>query len=177
MKRRKRPTPDDVNEESDSGSAITRSASSKSPPDRREYHHDWYNRHKRKVRKQQRIYLYKKTNQLSSVKIPKTPPELLQKNRDYKHRIRKEVFSHYSPNLVCQRCGFSDFRALSLDHINGGGREHERLIQERGDGIMRWLRKNNYPAGYQVLCMNCQFIKRCENKEYFRRSFNETPNG
>jgi hypothetical protein len=32
----------------------------------------------------------------------------------------------------------------------------------------RWLIKNNYPEGYQTLCMNDQFIKKAENKEIAR---------
>ncbi len=89
--------------------------------------------------------------------------------RRYVDNLRKLVFGHYSPNLVCQRCGFSDIRALSIDHIAGGGLAHARQLGHKnmrgGTNLYRWIRDNGFPTGFQVLCMNCQFIKRHENNE------------
>jgi hypothetical protein len=78
--------------------------------------------------------------------------------------IKREVFQHYGNGTVsCVKCGFDDARALSIDHINGGGRKHIKQI--RGN-FYKWLAKNNFPKGYQTLCMNCQWIKRYDNGEY-----------
>ena len=79
---------------------------------------------------------------------------------------RLKTMRRYSPDLKCAKCGFSDTRALSFDHINGGGRKHRKEV---GGRIWYWLIKNNYPDGYQILCMNCQFIKRTEQREFFPR--------
>ena len=79
--------------------------------------------------------------------------------------LKREVYAHYGGGAIgCCRCGFGDIRALSIDHINGGGNQH-RVETGRGNSFWRWLKKNNYPSGFQILCMNCQFIKRYENKE------------
>ena len=76
---------------------------------------------------------------------------------------KRLVINHYSEGMmICRRCGFSDIRALSIDHINGGGYKHIRTI--KGD-FYSWLIKSNYPTGFQVLCMNCQWLKRDENHE------------
>ncbi len=82
-------------------------------------------------------------------------------------KLKLEILSHYSSdNLVCQHCGFSDIRALSIDHINGKGNIHRKRIGAVGGNIFyHWLKKNNFPSGYQVLCMNCQWKKRREEKE------------
>jgi len=32
-----------------------------------------------------------------------------------------------------------------------------------GNGVKRWIIEHNFPAGFQILCMNCQFIKREED--------------
>jgi serine/threonine protein phosphatase PrpC len=93
-------------------------------------------------------------------------------------RIKREVLTHYgNGKCVCVKCGFSDIRSLSIDHINGNGNKHraevvrttakEKGTVNGGGGIRfyRWLIKNNLPEGYQTLCMNCQFIKRDENCE------------
>lgn len=83
--------------------------------------------------------------------------------RAYVQRVKCEVLSHYSNgDMKCVRCGFDDIRALSIDHVNGGGRKHTRGLTET---LYNWLKRNNYPDGFQVLCMNCQFIKKMENGE------------
>ena len=82
------------------------------------------------------------------------------------YKLKLNVIAYYSQgNMACSRCGFADIRALSVDHINGGGTKHRSEVGE-GRAFWRWLVKNNYPEGYQILCMNCQFIKREENQEY-----------
>lgn len=58
---------------------------------------------------------------------------------------------------VCCSCGYVNVLALSIDHINGGGTKHRKTIGG-GSNFYTWLKKNNYPPGYRVLCMNCQFI-------------------
>lgn len=65
----------------------------------------------------------------------------------------------------CKRCGFSDKRALQIDHINGGGLKELRRI----GGYKIYLRiingDNSVRREYQILCANCNWIKRYENKE------------
>jgi len=89
--------------------------------------------------------------------------------RRCRERLKYEVLRHYSPELKCQKCGFNDFRALSVDHIQGGGLRHFRQIGSSGSTFYSWLRKRGYPTGYQVLCMNCQWVKRAERKESRKR--------
>ena len=86
-----------------------------------------------------------------------------------KDKVKLEVFSHYCDGPIACKCGYNDLRALTLDHIDGGGNEHRKLIKKRcGTDFYRWVKKNNYPSGIQVLCMNCQFVKRHENNEMNR---------
>jgi hypothetical protein len=82
-------------------------------------------------------------------------------------KLKTEVLIHYgNGKCACVKCGYSDIRALSIDHINGYGNHHRRTDGlGGGTDTYRWLKKNNYPNGYQTLCMNCQFLKKVENKE------------
>jgi hypothetical protein len=82
--------------------------------------------------------------------------------------IKIKVMTHYgNGECKCVKCGFDDIRALSIDHINGNGnKERKENKYMRGNHVYDWLKKNNYPLGYQTLCMNCQLIKRVENQEY-----------
>jgi hypothetical protein len=47
---------------------------------------------------------------------------------------------------------------LSIDHVNGGGTEQRRTGM-KGSIFYRWLKKEGYPRGYQVLCHNCNQAK------------------
>ena len=82
-------------------------------------------------------------------------------------QFKIEVLSHYSTNPpICAMCDEDDIRVLSIDHIKDDGAEHRRKLKKSpGANFYRWLRKNNYPPGYQVLCMNCQYRKRWKNNE------------
>ncbi len=78
---------------------------------------------------------------------------------NYKQKLKVEVFTHYGKGkCACIQCGFTDLRALSIDHLNGGGNAQRRLIHAANFYV--WLKNNDYPEGYQTLCMNCQWIKR-----------------
>lgn len=64
----------------------------------------------------------------------------------------------------CVRCGFDDARALQVDHVNGNGAEERRAI---GSGTHRLLREVKENAErYQLLCANCNWIKRHERGEH-----------
>lgn len=64
----------------------------------------------------------------------------------------------------CRHCGFTDVRALQIDHVLGGG--NKELKNGRGAGLKydyEVLRDTD--GKYQLLCANCNWIKRHENKE------------
>ena len=85
-------------------------------------------------------------------------------SKKYQLKNKKKVIFNYSNGTMkCCKCGFSDLRALILDHKNGKGNIHRKKV---GSHLYQWLIKNNFPKdNYQVLCMNCQWIKRYKNKE------------
>lgn len=72
--------------------------------------------------------------------------------------LKKEVFNYYG-GVKCACCGEKELSFLSIDHMNGGGGKHRQKIGNGGINTYRWLRKNNFPEGYQVLCHNCNQAK------------------
>ena len=66
----------------------------------------------------------------------------------------------------CVRCGFKDTRALQIDHVNCDGAVH-RLRKISNSSFERDVRANR--RAFQVLCANCNWIKRVENGEVPRR--------
>lgn len=82
--------------------------------------------------------------------------------------LKIEVISHYTKGkMACQSCGFDNIKALSVDHKNGDGARHRRLT--RTNSFYRWVKKSGFPDDLQILCMNCQFIKRYDNREFFKK--------
>ena len=73
--------------------------------------------------------------------------------RDRLREIRLEVLRAYGgDNPKCDCCGESIIEFLSIDHIDGGGRQHRQQIKK---SIYIWLKQNDFPDGYRVLCHNC----------------------
>jgi len=75
-------------------------------------------------------------------------------------KLRNEVIAHFGG--ACNKCGFSDRRALQIDHVHGGGTKHVRKVSYR----TRYTEALADTTGkYQLLCANCNWIKRAENNE------------
>lgn len=72
--------------------------------------------------------------------------------------LRKSVLQAYGGKCTC--CNETHPAFLVVDHIPGGGRAHLRELGGSGAFLLyRWLSKNNYPQGFQILCHNCNFAK------------------
>lgn len=63
---------------------------------------------------------------------------------------------------ACAHCGFSDRRALCVDHINGDGYKDRKTLSKSV-----YYRKviEDKLGLYQILCCNCNQIKKLVNKE------------
>lgn len=84
------------------------------------------------------------------------------RQKDLFARIKEEVYPAYG-GFVCACCGETMREALTIDHVDGGGSAHRRVIGRSygtGQGFLRYLRRNDFPPGFQILCMNCQFGKK-----------------
>ena len=87
---------------------------------------------------------------------------------EYVRNIRKGILERLGNK--CVRCGVTDFRVLQVDHINGGGVRERRETRPIGSrSYLHYLRnklksKKSF-LEYQLLCANCNWIKRWENEE------------
>lgn len=82
--------------------------------------------------------------------------------------LRKKIFAILGSK--CIACGFDDERALQIDHVNGGGLKARRKLKGKGYGdacyrhVLKSIRSGN-TREYQILCANCNWIKRHEKRE------------
>ncbi len=83
--------------------------------------------------------------------------------RKYQRQYRDLI--HQLLGHKCVRCGFSDDRALQIDHVYGGGTKETRSMSV---GAYRKKVIASVALGeglYQLLCANCNWIKRAEKNE------------
>ena len=76
----------------------------------------------------------------------------------------------------CCRCGFDNPLALQIDHIRGGGTMQLLTPSQGGKAktqnrrwqyaqVLKSLDSDKAAPRYQLLCANCNWIKRYANKE------------
>lgn len=74
------------------------------------------------------------------------------------HQARKEsVINGYGGKCAC--CGETLQKFLTIDHKNNDGAAHRKQLGSGGAAIYRWIIKNNFPSGFQILCFNCNIAK------------------
>ena len=96
-----------------------------------------------------------------------TPEEVAQiraaeaeKTRKQQARTKDAVYAAYG-GYICACCGETQPMFLSIDHVENNGAAERRSGAYKGGGsaFYGWLKKQGFPPGYQVLCMNCQVGK------------------
>lgn len=84
------------------------------------------------------------------------------------YRIEQRMLAIQSLGGKCARCECTDWRVLQIDHVNGGGtrerREHPGTIS-----LYKRVVRDAASGRYQLLCANCNWIKRFEDREHFKR--------
>lgn len=104
-----------------------------------------------------------------------TTPEGRKQMREYRDRIRLEIIRLLGGKCSNPNClipnGCSDIRCLQIDHVNGGGRKELEKFNSRVlyyKFVLEQIKSGS--KDYQLLCANCNWIKKYENKEStFRR--------
>lgn len=147
----------------------------------RKYHREYYGKHKDKYRESRQratrkyranLPLEKKQEMCRRyhlnwrTKHPNRYEAQKVNLQEYNRKIKYDVLTYYGGGkCACVKCGESRLACLSIDHIDGGGRAHNRAINRWGGTFYRWLQTEGYPIGYQTLCMNCQWVKKYERNE------------
>ena len=81
------------------------------------------------------------------------------RRRFYTAKCRFLAIRHYSQGtFACACCGDTRYEGLEVDHLNNDGNKHRREIV-KGQDIPRWLIRNDYPEGFQILCGICNKSK------------------
>lgn len=122
------------------------------------YMRDYYSKNRDKFSAYWRAYHYRK------MANPKNRDSARERGRAFWRNLRDEVVAAYGGKCAC--CGETEPRFLSIDHVNNDGAAHRRSLgatKRNGEGggsaTLAWIKKNGFPSGFQVLCMNCNMGK------------------
>jgi len=124
----------------------------KDPEKQKAYVKDWIKKDRKGWNKYMRNYI-------------KNHPEKFRLGRfRWNGKTREKLF--HILGHVCVRCGFFDKRALQFDHIFGGGTKELKKFHNQV-GRRKYYTEHPIEAKrkLQVLCANCNSIKKTENSE------------
>jgi len=119
----------------------------------KDYHKRWYAANKHRI-----VHNYHK-----NMHDPQWRYERLVKARNRRVELRDQILEILGRK--CAVCGFSDERALQVDHIYSDG----NIYRKKGGSHDQYLKQlksiKNNEGKLQLLCANCNWIKRVEKKE------------
>ena len=153
----------------------------KHPEKYRDYRRDWRRNNPNKTRQYHQTYRSKPgIREKELAKSKKYNQEHQEERRQYAQKPERKRYEikWYKDNRIdclkiyskkvsnssepiCSSCGLKDVRFLQIDHINGVTTNDGR----GASNLVAYLRRNNYPGGYQVLCGNCNWLKEFEDKK------------
>jgi len=126
------------------------------------YYKEYYKKNREKILKRKREK-YKDRPEYRKQYYLEHREEIKQKARNRRIKIKLKVLQHYSqsPYPFCSCCNEKHWEFLEIDHINNDGAKHRKELglNKGGTQFFRWLIKNNFPEGFQVLCRNCNWAK------------------
>lgn len=128
----------------------------------------WYQKYReREIIKRKERYHKQREDPKEIIKYNKLCNERYYMNKDFKlkqlkaqrDRIRLLIIDHYSNGTMkCACCSISYYEFLGIDHIEGR-RALGHAKNMTGTKLYRYLRRNGFPQGFQVLCLNCNWAK------------------
>ena len=150
--------------------------------DRKLYRIEYYKKNKDKIAEYQAEYRKKNKDKIAENKAEYYKKnkdkiaEYYKKNKDkkaeYGKKIKKKVMNFYSSGeMRCRDCKEDILELLTIEHINGGGVKQRKEM--RSHNIYKWLIKENFPPGYAVLCIRCNWLKGKVSKERYEEILQE----
>jgi len=90
-------------------------------------------------------------NNKDSSKYKQTKSET---GKKFRTNQKQKIINAYGGKCIC--CGETNKEFLTIDHINGKGRQHRRELGG-SSFLYKYIIDNNFPTEFRLLCMNCNF--------------------
>jgi len=105
--------------------------------------------------------------QLRKWKVNRNPEQRAKDNAAYRQcwaNIRQQAIDMLGGK--CVKCGYdANIYALQIDHIHGDGAKHRKEANYSSYGLYKSVAQNGAQGKYQLLCANCNVIKKHQNGE------------
>lgn len=127
--------------------------------------------HKERYKKGQKKYLEYASRYRNSEKGKKyrkeyyenTKIEKARKTKIRRQKLRLQILETISSIPKCKQCDIDDIRVLTIDHINNDGAQERKTVSDVAYYIkILKMEENDIKKQYQVLCRNCNWIKRLD---------------
>lgn len=133
------------------------------------YRREYYLANKERFAERKRIYReeHKEHNHLYAIQYYKKNRKRLTDGRtNYVKLLRRKVVNLLGSK--CIKCGISDYRVLAIDHVNNDGSKERKIMKSISIFYTYLLNLNHedkttFFKRYQILCHNCNWIKRIES--------------
>ena len=98
-------------------------------------------------------------------KITKRKSKPANGDYDFKYEAMMYYTLRYNPSATKPQCNCPGhvetcIELLAIDHKKKRTKKEKGLT---GKSFYKYLKENNYPEGYQVLCFSCNFVKELYN--------------
>ncbi len=122
------------------------------------YHIEWRKKQEERYRTMQRKRHHERMNVMNPEELALWRKNKVVKKSAKYYQDKHDVYMAYG-GYKCACCGEKIHDFLTIDHTENNGRNHRREIGTSSNSLVYWLKKNNYPEGFQILCWNCQWGK------------------
>lgn len=147
----------------------------KNPNQKRERNKRWREKNRDKKKEIDARYRAEHQEALQEYQKNRPNPQKDKETREIYRKNNQDYFNTYQRNYraklrlkaiellggKCVECGFSDWRAMQIDHINGGGHKERKAAKSPSDYYKNIVASVEQGLNeYQLLCANCNQIKR-----------------
>jgi len=127
----------------------------------------------RKARKYQerhrKLYPEKVKERIQNYKN-KNRDKINKSEREKTRELKTKVMLHYSYGEIhCIHCGETNIDFLTIDHINGRKAWKGTGGDSKGNRLCRWLIREDFPDGFQILCWAWNQIRTKKENEIKRK--------
>jgi len=120
------------------------------------YQRHFYSKHKKRLLKEKKIW-QDNHPEIRKAYYKKNKKRLLKRSSERAKELRLKAIEYYSNGkMECNCCREKHYEFLTIDHLPNAPHKKDNK-KKGGREVYYWLKKYNYPEGFQILCMNCNF--------------------